>query len=33
MNLRSLKYFLTVAEEKNISKAARRLFISQQTLS
>ncbi len=33
MNFRLLKYFLTVAEEKNISRAAKKLYISQQTLS
>ena len=33
MNLRNLRYFLMVAEEKNMTKAARKLFISQQTLS
>lgn len=33
MNLHNLKYFLMVAEEKNITKAAQKLFISQQTLS
>lgn len=33
MNLRNLRYFLMVVEEKNITKAARKLFISQQTLS
>ena len=33
MNFTSLKYFLTAAEELNITKAASRLFISQQALS
>lgn len=33
MNLHNLKYFLMVAEEKNITKAAQKLFITQQTLS
>lgn len=33
MNFLSLKYFLTVVEEKNITKAAERLYISQQSLS
>lgn len=33
MNFKSLQYFLTVAEELNITHAAQRLFISQQSLS
>jgi len=33
MNYTSLKYFLIVADEMNITKAAERLFISQQSLS
>lgn len=33
MNFRNLKYFLVVAEELNISKAAEKLFITQQSLS
>ena len=33
MNILSVQYFLAVVEEGNISAAARKLFISQQTLS
>ena len=33
MEKRVLKYFITVVEEKNISKAAQKLFITQLTLS
>ena len=33
MNTRSLEYFLIVAEELNMTRAAERLFISQQALS
>lgn len=33
MNLRTLQYFLIAAEEENVTKAAERLFISQQALS
>lgn len=33
MNLKSLEYFLIAAEELNFTKAAERLFISQQALS
>lgn len=33
MNFTSLRYFVSVAEEMNISQAARKLYISQQTLS
>lgn len=33
MDINSLKCFIVVAEEKNITKAAKRLFLTQQTLS
>lgn len=33
MNIYNMKYFLAIAEESNISKAAERLHISQQSLS
>ncbi len=33
MEEKTFEYFLTIAEEKNISRAARRLYISQPTLS
>ena len=33
MNFLHLKYFLMVAEELNITRAAERLYISQQSLS
>ena len=33
MNFRNLRYFLQAAQEKNISRAARTLYISQQSLS
>ena len=33
MSIRSLSYFLTVAEELNITTAAQKLYITQQTLS
>lgn len=33
MNFLSIKYFITVVENKNITKAARELYITQQTLS
>lgn len=33
MNFRNLQYFLAAAEEKNFTHAARRLYISQQSLS
>ena len=33
MNLRSLEYFLVVTEEMNFTRAAERLFITQQALS
>ena len=33
MDIRILKYFIAVAQEKNISKAAQKLFISQPALS
>ena len=33
MNFRNLQYFLTAAEEKNFTHAARKLYISQQSLS
>lgn len=33
MNFLSMKYFLTLAEEKNFTRAAERLHITQQTLS
>ena len=33
MNFRNLRYFLQAAEEKNITRAAGKLFISQQSLS
>ncbi|NYC53083.1 DNA-binding transcriptional LysR family regulator [Clostridium beijerinckii] len=33
MNFLNLEYFLTAAEELNFTKAAKKLFISQQSLS
>ncbi|MCD7956123.1 MAG: LysR family transcriptional regulator [Lachnospiraceae bacterium] len=33
MNFLNLKYFIAIAEEKNISAAARNLYVSQQSLS
>ena len=33
MNLKSIEYFLTTVEEMNVTRAAERLFISQQALS
>lgn len=33
MNFKNIKYFIAIAEEKNISSAARKLYISQQSLS
>lgn len=33
MNFLNIKYFITIAEEQNISAAARKLFVSQQSLS
>ncbi|WP_275412770.1 LysR family transcriptional regulator [Listeria seeligeri] len=33
MEIRMLKYFLTVAEEQNITQAANKLHITQPTLS
>ena len=33
MNFRNLQYFLAATEEKNFTHAARRLYISQQSLS
>ena len=33
MNFRTLQYFLAVAEEKSITRAAKKLYISQQSLS
>lgn len=33
MNFKSLQYFLMVAEELNVTKAAKRLYITQQSLS
>jgi len=33
MDIRTLKYFVVIASEKNITKAAKRLHISQPALS
>ena len=33
MNLKSIEYFLITVEEMNVTRAAERLFISQQALS
>lgn len=33
MEIRVLRYFLTVAQEKNITKAAQKLHLTQPTLS
>ena len=33
MNIKSIEYFLITAEEMNFTRAAERLYISQQALS
>lgn len=33
MNFLNIKYFIAIAEEQNISAAARKLYVSQQSLS
>ena len=33
MNFLNIKYFIAIAEEESISAAARKLFVSQQSLS
>ena len=33
MNFKSMEYFITVAAKRNITNAARELYITQQTLS
>lgn len=33
MNFKNIQYFIAIAEEKNISSAARKLYVSQQALS
>ncbi len=33
MNIRNIRYFVTIAQERSITSAARKLFVSQQSLS
>ena len=33
MDLKPLRYIVAIAEEQNLTKAAKRLFVSQSTLS